>query len=138
MANPEEILQRLDKVKKTGSDKWLACCPSHDDRSPSLAIKYTDEKILLHCFAGCSVDEIVASLGHELSDLMPDRPQYQKGTRPPKFNKYELFDRLSYEAGILVIACKQLRNGISVSQDDDRRITQAESTIDSILKEVRS
>jgi len=34
----ENLLNRLTKVKG-GRGRWTACCPSHEDRSPSLAIK---------------------------------------------------------------------------------------------------
>jgi hypothetical protein len=34
---------------------WMACCPAHDDRTPSLSIADGAEgRILLTCFAGCS------------------------------------------------------------------------------------
>lgn len=36
------LLDRLDKVKKTGKGAWSACCPSHTDRGPSLSIRETD------------------------------------------------------------------------------------------------
>ncbi|MEQ1600386.1 MAG: hypothetical protein ABL885_01305, partial [Methylophilaceae bacterium] len=38
--NPlDTLLSKLDKVKQNGAGKWIARCPAHDDRSPSLAIK---------------------------------------------------------------------------------------------------
>ena len=33
-----KVLFGLVKIKKTGSDKWQACCPAHDDSHPSLSI----------------------------------------------------------------------------------------------------
>ncbi|WP_174626581.1 CHC2 zinc finger domain-containing protein [Candidatus Methylobacter favarea] len=72
----DTLLSRLEKVHKTGANKWLSCCPAHNDKSPSLAIKLADtDKVLLHCFAGCSVADIVASVGLTLADLMPETPQ---------------------------------------------------------------
>jgi protein tyrosine phosphatase len=48
----------------------MACCPAHNDKNPSLSIKETkDGDVLLHCFAGCGVDDVVAALGLEMSDL---------------------------------------------------------------------
>jgi len=32
----------------------MALCPAHDDRNPSLSIQLADDRILIHCFAGCS------------------------------------------------------------------------------------
>ena len=132
------LLNQLDHVKQTGQGKWLASCPAHSDKSPSLAIKETaDGKILLHCFVGCQVSEIVAAIGLELSDLMPANPSYQKGTKPPRFNKYELFDRLAFEAIILSLAIRQLLAKEDLSQDDLSRVLLAESTINRIVREVR-
>jgi len=59
----------LFEVKPTGKDQWLALCPGHNDRKPSLSIKLVDGKILLHCHAGCSTPNIVASLGLTMADL---------------------------------------------------------------------
>lgn len=41
----------------------MACCPAHEDRSPSLSIADGDSgKLLLTCFAGCSFDAIRSEL----------------------------------------------------------------------------
>ena len=66
----ERILPALDKVRNRGANSWMACCPAHDDKNPSLSIKETtDGDVLLHCFAGCGVDDVVAALGLGMSDL---------------------------------------------------------------------
>ncbi|HIF59752.1 MAG TPA: DNA primase, partial [Rhodospirillales bacterium] len=110
MMDVSVVLSRLEKVSGKGDGKWLARCPAHDDRSPSLAIKEVDGKTLLHCFAGCSVHDIVGVLELELSDLMPDNPAYKKGSNPLRLNKYELFDLLFFEAIVLYLATKQMLN----------------------------
>jgi hypothetical protein len=134
----DNLLSKFDKVKPTGNGKYLACCPAHPDKSPSLAIKQTDDgKLLLHCFSGCQVSDIVAAVGLELSDLMPENPSYQKGTKPPRFNKYELFDRLAFEAVILSMGIRQLLAKEDLSQDDLSRVLLAENTINRIVREVR-
>jgi hypothetical protein len=50
----------------------MACCPAHDDRSPSLSIGYGENGILLNCFAGCSLSEIAEALGIRIRDLFKD------------------------------------------------------------------
>jgi hypothetical protein len=40
----------------------MACCPVHDDRSPSLSIRDGDDQVLVHCFAGCDRRDIIAEL----------------------------------------------------------------------------
>lgn len=54
---------------------WSARCPAHQDRSPSLSISEgQDGRVLLHCFSGCTAEEIVAQLGVRMADLMGDAP----------------------------------------------------------------
>ena len=69
-----KLLDRLEKVRKTGLGRWIACCPAHDDHNPSLALRELDDgRVLLHCFAGCSAHEIVTGVGLELRDLFPSQ-----------------------------------------------------------------
>lgn len=59
-----DVLPRLQKVKSTRRGHWIARCPAHDDRSPSLSISETaDGKVLLHCFTGCSYESLLSALG---------------------------------------------------------------------------
>jgi hypothetical protein len=68
-----ELLSRLKSPRKQG-DGWMALCPGHDDRSPSLRVTEGDGgRLLLKCFAGCEVDKIVQELGLEMSDLFAER-----------------------------------------------------------------
>ncbi len=72
MSRANFILQKLKKTKKTGDGKWIACCPAHDDKSPSLSIRETEDgTVLLHCFAGCEVSDIVSSANLEWHELFP-------------------------------------------------------------------
>lgn len=57
------LLPRLRNVRRTG-DGWMACCPAHEDKRPSLSIKEgEDVPIVLKCFAGCSFEAISGALG---------------------------------------------------------------------------
>ncbi len=70
---PGQVLARLEGVRRAKSG-FIARCPAHDDRSPSLAISVgVDGRVLLRCFAGCSALEIVTAMGLRLSDLF-ERP----------------------------------------------------------------
>ena len=66
--NMQEVLDRLEHVTG-GNGKWMALCPAHKDRSPSLAINETDDRLLLHCFAGCETKHVAAAVGLDMSDL---------------------------------------------------------------------
>ncbi len=66
----ELVLSKLPNAKRSGKG-WSAKCPTHDDRRPSLTItEGGDRQALLHCHAGCSVEEICAALGLTMRDLM--------------------------------------------------------------------
>ena len=47
---------------KSGST-WMACCPAHEDRKPSLSISSgRDGKVLVRCHAGCDQRDVIAIL----------------------------------------------------------------------------
>jgi hypothetical protein len=126
----EELLSRLNKVKKTGNGKWQACCPAHEDRSPSLAIKEADGTILLHCFAGCQVADVCASIGVEMSELFPPTKHEWQGETPIKFTgglKFNAMDALRALAGegsvVLLLACDQAEGRVLSQVDRDRLMT---------------
>lgn len=73
----ERILSQLEKVRRSGKS-WTACCPVHDDRSPSLSIGYGEKGILLNCLAGCPSDAIVTALGLSWADLFYDGAGHDK------------------------------------------------------------
>ena len=71
--NAEKILSRLDKVRSNGQNRWMACCPAHNDKTPSLAIQeLNDGRILMRCFAGCETSQVLTSMGLTSSDLFPN------------------------------------------------------------------
>lgn len=75
----ENLLSRLDKVRKSGGE-WTALCPAHDDRNPSLSIKEAnDGTLLIKCHTGCATREILAAVGLCLPDLYPEH--LRKGRR---------------------------------------------------------
>ena len=57
----EEIAKALNGRKVGGG--WMACCPAHDDRNPSLSVTDAEDgKILVHCHAGCDQLGVIAVL----------------------------------------------------------------------------
>jgi DNA primase len=54
-----DIAKGLGKVKWRGDKKFSACCPSHDDRTPSFSATDAGGKILVKCFSGCSQAEVI-------------------------------------------------------------------------------
>jgi hypothetical protein len=66
-----DLLSRLDGVKARGGG-WVALCPGHRDRDPSLSIRDGDRGVLLHCWAGCDLSAITDNLGISISALFHD------------------------------------------------------------------
>jgi hypothetical protein len=76
----EALAQRCDQATLKG-DSWTACCPAHDDTTPSLSITPSADgtKALLHCFAGCTLEAILAALGLTTFDLGVSLPPAVNG-----------------------------------------------------------
>ena len=68
-----EIAAGLPRGRKSGSG-YVACCPAHDDRSPSLSLRDGDGgTVLVHCHSGCSQVSVIAAL-RDLG-LWPEQPR---------------------------------------------------------------
>ncbi len=67
-----DFLARLEGVRLTGKNQWTALCPGHNDQHPSLSITEADGKILIKCFAGCDLMDILKPLRLEQKDLFFD------------------------------------------------------------------
>jgi len=123
------VLPHLEKVRRTGPASWSARCPSHEDRGPSLSIREADDgRLLMHCFAGCGIDEIVGSLGLDLSDLFPPRPQEHGGgnrkERKP-FRPSDLILLAAHEASIVAIAAADMAQQRDLSDPDRARLVES-------------
>jgi putative DNA primase/helicase len=53
---------------------FIARCPAHEDRAPSLRIDEGDGKVVLYCHAGCDTRDVVAALGLQMADLFDPEP----------------------------------------------------------------
>jgi 5S rRNA maturation endonuclease (ribonuclease M5) len=92
--SPLELLLSRLEARRNGSG-WQACCPAHDDRTPSLSIAEGDNGcVLLRCHAGCTTEAIVSELGLTMSDLFAENGSSQR----------EIVDTYDYldEAGALL------------------------------------
>ncbi len=124
----DKIISRLEGVKDTGQDRWNARCPAHEDRSPSLAIKEVDDRLLVHCFAGCSTYEIVSAVGLELSDLFPEKRESHKPLSRP-FPASDILKCLSLESMFVYICAQDLQRGEKLTDQDVERLGLANKRI---------
>src|SRR4051812_36861562 len=50
---------------RQSGEGWVARCPTHNDRTPSLSISETEEgRVLVHCHAGCEQLQVIQALRH--------------------------------------------------------------------------
>ncbi len=66
-----ELVSRFPKARKV-RDGFMVSCPAHADKNPSLHLSEKDGKLLVHCYAGCSTEAVLAALGIEARDLFLD------------------------------------------------------------------
>lgn len=66
------VLDRLEGVRRGGKGRYMARCPAHPDRRPSLSVRDGETRVLLHCFAGCQTEDVLAALGLGWRDLFED------------------------------------------------------------------
>ncbi len=76
--NKEEILSHFKEVKRSGNG-YTCLCPAHNDHNPSCSITFNGEWANVHCFVGCSKDDILRNAKLKKGDLfMGERQYYQK------------------------------------------------------------
>ena len=64
----DEVLTHF-QVKKRYQDKAQCKCPAHDDRQASLTVTKGRDSVLIHCHAGCDIDNVLSAAGLKKSDL---------------------------------------------------------------------
>jgi hypothetical protein len=122
------LLSRLDKARRTGQDRWIACCPAHGDKSPSLAVRELDDgRVLIHCFAGCDVSSVLSAVNLEMDDLFPPRPlgeHFKKGERRP-FVGADVLHAMDYEVKVIVLTGAAMADGTATVGDFRRCLLAA-------------
>lgn len=66
----DDLLGRLNGVKRLGHNRAQAQCPAHDDRDPSMTVREGTIGLLMHCFAGCSFEDILKALDLHATQVM--------------------------------------------------------------------
>jgi hypothetical protein len=123
------ILERLERVRQTGPGRWIACCPAHNDQSPSLSIRQLDDRVLLHDFGGCETSDVLAALGLELRDLFDQPRNHRVAPTNLKIPAREVLQLLSFEIDTAAMLLADVVAGRSISEPSWSRIAQAAARI---------
>ena len=121
----EKILERLQKVRKKGHNTWIACCPAHNDKSPSLTIKETADKVLVHCFCGCSAVDIMSAIGLDMTDLYPETLGDTQRVRNPVHAR-DVLSALVPEIFTVALISRSMLDGKHTQADHDALMIAAE------------
>ena len=131
-----DILGRLDGVRKKAANSFIARCPAHEDKSPSLAITEKNDRVLIHCFAGCAAADVLAAIGLSLADLYPERLSPQTAAERRELKQLARYANLTAamnliprESIVLLLAADDLRDGKILSNTDYDRIDLAHTRI---------
>ncbi|ALY51066.1 virulence-associated protein E [Pseudomonas aeruginosa] len=117
----DKLLPRLDKVKADGKSRWKACCPAHDDKSPSLRVTETEGgTVLLKCWVGCTAAEIVAAVGLQMADLFPGEKRQRSG--PSR-------EAIQHERAVYLIGKNLLEQGKEMAAEDLARFHLAKQRL---------
>lgn len=128
----QELIDRLHKVRKTGNMRWTACCPAHEDKSPSLSVcELDDGRVLIKCFAECPPDAILSAVGLTFDALFPERlpNDVYKPIRKP-FPAADVLEMLRTEIMIVQLAACDMHAGKPLSEEFRSRLSLAAGRIE--------
>ena len=126
----DTLLPLLQSAKPSGKNRWMARCPAHEDKYPSLSVRrFDDDAISVKCFPGCSTGQILAAVGLNPSDLFPQNelPQdypFQR-SRPQSIPYREILTNLREDLLALSIGLGELKQGNLLTLEDLERLDEA-------------
>ncbi|WP_051325999.1 ATP-binding protein [Glycomyces tenuis] len=101
----ELVLPKLDRVQKT-ADGFMARCPAHEDRNPSLSLGYgTKHPVIFKCHAGCDAEDILKALGLTWEELSAPREE-RKGAYRGKSTMIATYDYVDEDGKLLYQVCR--------------------------------
>lgn len=121
----QTILNRLDKVRNSGQDKWRIPCPVHNGKDFNMSIKEcSDGTVLAHCFV-CGADgpALCEALGLPLAEIFPPDNHYVRPVVTKKMQQEALEDEF-----VISIASQQRK----LTLEDKRRLRLAKARLEGI------
>lgn len=73
-----KVLEKLTIVRQLQDGTFRCFCPAHDDQEPSLDVGLRDGRLFIHCWAGCSREEIFQALGLETDEKKKEENTTQR------------------------------------------------------------
>jgi hypothetical protein len=108
---------RITNARRVGG-AWIARCPAHDDRRPSLSISEgRDARILVNCFAGCSAKDIAKAVGLGVADFFSKGSHRRRTVQrhPTRVWRSEAVEEALQAELASVVAIESARAGFDVA-----------------------
>jgi len=139
MRTAAKLIDRLERVKQIAPGRWIASCPAHKDRTPSLSIRELDDgRVLINCFGGCGAIDVLDSLGLEWGALFPEgshkSPDRGFISRIPA---RDLLEIISEETSVVALIAADLLEKRTISESDWQRLAKAVTRIGAARDHVR-
>lgn len=129
------FVNKLQKVQSRGRDSWVACCPAHDDKNPSLKIDLKNDKILIKCWSGCDTESILGAVGMDFDDIFPDKPIYQRSSgKQPTLSSADALRIVKNEARIIWMMANDIRRNKTINDADHARFLLAMNRVDEAME----
>ena len=118
-----ELVERItgSKAYQEGSEVRVRC-PSHLGSSASLSVKQTGDRLLLWCYAGCTVHDICRSVGISVGQLFSAGTQCNE----PRWKR----ERRQIDEAIIFLWTADRKANRSISERDKKAFRSAEERIE--------
>tara|TARA_R110000782_G_scaffold242019_3_gene328529 strand:- start:243 stop:635 length:393 start_codon:yes stop_codon:yes gene_type:complete len=121
----QTILNKINKARNSGQDKWRVQCPVHNGKDFNMSIKECqDGTVLAHCFV-CGADgpQLCEALGLPLSEIFPPDDNYVRPVITSRMKQQALEDEF-----VISIASQQPK----LTLEDKRRVRLAKCRLEGI------
>lgn len=125
MEPAQNLIDRLDGVRSTGKGSWVAKCPAHEDRSPSLSVTEKDDgRVLLYCHAGCGAADVLTSVGLEFSDLYPPSNEARPPVRRQKHHPLSVLKAIHGDAFFTLLCAEEVAKGNPLDESTRQELAE--------------
>jgi hypothetical protein len=132
----QPILSRLQKIKRSGDNKYMACCPAHADKTASLTIREeSDGRILINCFAGCDTYSILSSIGLDWEDVFPEKTVAHNVKKIDQIiYSTDALKIIKHECRIVMLCAYDIRKGKTLTVEENERLDKAYQLINKAIQ----
>lgn len=136
------VSEALPDFRRTGDRRGMARCPAHKDRTRSLSVREFDSGAVgLKCFAGCTVEQVVAAAGLRMEDLFPPRAAVPGQGAPPERKPYsaaQLLRAFTAELQLVWVLLADVAAGRELDAATRKRAGVARERCMALLEELRA